>query len=319
MYTLRGVAICFAIFFILYSALSAVVILVWRKVWSYGQKHSPRKCSDLLFALRMSPLVIALIVTFALALPSFVIFEPRAADESISPLLPLLAACGIAVVLSGIWKSATALRRISKTLAHWKTGAQVLGRRPAGFDSFVFVLRTPAPAPPLTAAGIVRPSVWLSTAAEPLLTESEWHSALRHELVHVRRRDNLKKLFLRLVAVPGMAGLESAWREITEMAADDGAVSSASEALDLAAAVVKLSRLSSSHPPVELATSLVNSPAEAVSARVTRLLAWSEVRRPARAYSWKYVLFPLATSAALVLTYGNLLVRVHAATEWLVR
>ena len=105
------------------------------------------------------------------------------------------------------------------------------------------VLRISAAAPPLTAAGILRPSLWLSQAAEFVLTEQELKTALRHEAVHVRRWDNLRKLVLRLVALPGMAELESAWREATEMAADDAAVSTASEALDLAAAVIKLSRL----------------------------------------------------------------------------
>jgi beta-lactamase regulating signal transducer with metallopeptidase domain len=268
----------------------------------------------------MSPLAMAAAATLAFALPSFVRFEPRVADESVGFLFPLLAVCGIGVVSAGIWKSTAALRRISKTLAQWATGAQVLSCRPDEFDSSVFVLRTPAPAPPLTAAGILRPSVWLSIAAEPLLSDSEWQIALRHELVHVRRHDNLRKLFLRFVAAPGMAELESAWHEATEMAADDGAVSSASEALDLAAAVIKLSRLNPLPPPMELATSFVQSPAEAVNARVTRLLTWSESRRrPPRAYAREYVLCAAATLATLVLAYSNLLVRVHAATEWLVR
>jgi hypothetical protein len=105
------------------------------------------------------------------------------------------------------------------------------------------------------------------------------------------------------------------------MAADDGAVSSASEALDLAAAVIKLSRLAPLKPAAELTTALVHSPAESVNARVERLLAWTEPRQSAaREYSWAYV---LTTAAAVVvtlgLTYSELLVRVHAATEWLVR
>ena len=73
--------------------------------------------------------------------------------------------------------------------------------------------------------------------------------------------------------------LERAWREATEMAADDAAVSNVSEALDLAAAVIKLSRLAPLEPPAELTTALVHSPAESVNARVERLIAWSERRQ----------------------------------------
>ena len=141
------------------------------------------------------------------------------------------------------------------------------------------------------------------------------------KLMHVRRRDNLRKLILRLVAFPGMAELERAWREASEMAADDAAVSSAAEALDLAAALIKLSRLTPLEPPAELTTALVHSPAESVNARVERLIAWTEQKQsPAPGYS---LVYPLCTAAAVVVTlavtYSQLLVRVHAATEWLVR
>jgi len=185
----------------------------------------------------------------------------------------------------------------------------------------VAVLRISGAAPPLTAAGIFRPSVWLSRAAEFVLTERELESALRHEVAHVHRRDNLRKLILRVVAFPGMAALESAWREATEMAADDAAVSTASEALDLAAAVIKLSRLAPLEAPAELTTALVHSPAESVNVRVQRLIAWTEPRpRQAPRYSTGYALCAAFTVVAtLAITYSGLLVRVHAATEWLVR
>jgi hypothetical protein len=118
-----------------------------------------------------------------------------------------------------------------------------------------------------------------------------------------------------------MAALECAWRETTEMAADDAAVSSVSEALDLAAAVIKLSRLAWLQPPTELTTALVHSPAGSVNTRVERLIAWKELRRnPARGYSVGYALCAAAGAVAtLAVTYSALLVRMHAATEWLVR
>jgi beta-lactamase regulating signal transducer with metallopeptidase domain len=163
--------------------------------------------------------------------------------------------------------------------------------------------------------------VWLSQEAEFVLTEREFETALRHEVMHVRRRDNLRKLILRLVAFPGMVELERAWREATEMAADDAAVTSASEALDLAAAVIKLSRVAPLEPHAELTTALVYSPAESVNARVERLIAWTE--RPQRQVSGYSLMYLLCAAIAVVLTlavtYNQLLVRVHAATEWLVR
>jgi len=318
MFAVRGIAVSFSIFVILYAALSVAVCGVWRRIWLSGQQYSPRRCADLLFALRMVPFVVAAAVTLALAVPSFLLLEPRAVEESMGVVPVVLSTCGMAVLLVGTWKAASALVQASRTVARWANGARVSGSSPLARDSVsVWISAT---APPLTAAGIVRPSVWLSRTAEFVLTERELESALRHEVAHVRRRDNLRKLILRLVAFPGMAELESAWREATEMAADDAAVSSASEALDLAAAVIKLSRLVPLDPPAELTTALVHSPAESVNARVERLIAWTERRQSPQGYSLAYALCAAAAvMATLVVSYSGLLVRVHAATEWLVR
>jgi hypothetical protein len=91
--------------------------------------------------------------------------------------------------------------------------------------------------------------------------------------------------------------------------------------LDLAAAVIKLSRLAPLVPAGELTTALVHSPAESVNARVERLIAWTEQRQSAvPSYSLRYCLCAAAAiMATLAVSYGTLLVRVHAATEWLVR
>jgi len=224
-----------------------------------------------------------------------------------------------------------ALQRASQNVARWSSAATLLGSgltdvaagdsTPSDSPNPVLMLRISGAAPPLTTAGILRPRVWLSRAAEFVLTERELQCALRHERVHVRRHDNLRKLILRLVAFPGMAQLESAWREAMEMAADDAAVASASEALDLAAAVIKLSRLVPLRSPGELTTALVHSPAESVNARVERLIAWEERReRPSQEWFSRFALCAaLAATATLVLTYRDLLLQVHAATEWLVR
>jgi beta-lactamase regulating signal transducer with metallopeptidase domain len=325
MFAVRGIAVSFSIFAILYGSLSLTVLLLWRKLGRYGQEHSARRSADLLFSLRMSPFVVAAGVTLVLTIPSFLLLEPRAVNEPMDVLPVVLGFCGVAVLLAGTWKAATALLRASRTIAQWSSQSHAIGSRsidsiPIGSGDSVSVLRISSAAPPLTAAGILRPSVWLSGAAEFVLTERELQTALQHEVVHVRRRDNLRKLLLRFVAFPGMAELESAWRESTEMAADDAAVSSASEALDLAAAVIKLSQLTPLTAPGELTTALVHSPAESVNARVERLIAWTEPPQvPVQRFSWKY---PLCAAVAVIMfaaTYSELLISVHAATEWLVR
>jgi beta-lactamase regulating signal transducer with metallopeptidase domain len=321
MFAVRGIAVSFSIFVMLYCALSLAVCGVWRSVWLANQRFAARRCADLLFTLRIIPFVVAAGVTLALAVPSFLLLEPSAADEPMGAVPVALGLCGMAVLAAGMWSAASALLRASRTIARWSNESRVIAPSPIDSRGSVPVLRLSGAAPPLTATGILRPSVWLSWAAESALTERELRSALRHEVVHVRRRDNLRKLILCLVAFPGMEELESAWREATEMAADDAAVSSAAEALDLAAAVIKLSRLAPLEAPSELTTALVHSPAESLNARVERLIAWTErAQNTASGYSLAYVLCALAAmTITLAVTYSELLVRVHAATEWLVR
>ena len=130
----------------------------------------------------------------------------------------------------------------------------------------------------MTAVGIVVPEILLSAAAECLLETRELRSALNHEIAHIRRYDNLKKLLLRFVVFPGMRALEESWLEATEIAADDAAVSNISEALDLAAALIKLCRLGPLEPSADLSMSLVHSPVAVVNERVERLIHWSDQR-----------------------------------------
>jgi beta-lactamase regulating signal transducer with metallopeptidase domain len=319
MFAVRGLAVSFSTFVMLYSVLSVLVCAVWRKAFADAERYSARLYADRLFTLRMTPVVVAAGVTLALAVPSFLLLEPRVENEPMGALPVALGMCGLAVLLAGMWKAATALLQTSRTMTQWSREAT--DSSSVECRQSVAVRRISGAAPPLTAAGILRPSVWLSRAAEFVLSERELEVALRHEIAHVRRRDNLRKLILRLVAFPGMAELESSWREATEMAADDAAVSTASEALDLAAAVIKLSRLVQMTPPAELTTALVHSPAESLNARVERLITWTERRpNPAPRYSLAYALCTAtAVVATLAVTYSELLMRVHTATEWLVR
>jgi Zn-dependent protease with chaperone function len=316
MFVARGIAVSFSVFVMVYCVLSPAVCLCWRTVGLYPQRHPVRRIADSLFALRIFPLVTAAVITAAFTVPSFLLLEPRAIDEPMGEIPLILGICGAVLGIFGVGNAAMAIRRASRSISTWTNEAQPVNSRVP-----VPVLRISGVVPAMTAAGIVRPRVLLSGAAESMLTANELQTALDHEVAHVRRRDNLRKLLLRFVAFPGMSSLEAAWLEATEMAADDAAVSNASEALDLAAALIKLSRLRPTEPPVDLTAALVHGPASITSARVERLIAWSDERLVSpRSFSpWYGLAAVLATVAVFALTYSQLLVRVHIATEWLVR
>jgi Zn-dependent protease with chaperone function len=329
MFAVRGIAVALSVFAIVYGVLSLAVVLGWR--WRHGRRRPVRCCAEVLFGWRMFPLVTAAVITAAFTVPSFLLLEPRAIDEPLGGVPLALGICAAGLGIFGVVNAGVALRRVSRVVARWTSAAQRIES-----CATVPVLRISAGVPPLnrpamnqpamTVAGIVRPKVLLSAAAEAMLTVGELQTALSHEVAHVRRRDNLKKLLLRCVAFPGMAGLEAAWLEATEMAADDAAVSNAGEALDLASALIKLSRLepvewSSVDPAIGMTAALVHGSAPVVSARVERLIAWSGDRlaSPKRFSPWYGLGAAAATVAVFAVTYSHLLVQVHTATEWLVR
>ncbi len=321
MFFLRGIVLSVSIGVIVYVCLSLLVALTWRILKPDALRYPAKLSADLLFAMRLAPAVVSGAFMLVLAAPSFLWLEPRAVVEPMGAAPIMLCACGLTAVLWGIRHAASALRSARRTVATWSQSAAVISSEPVGANRSVPILLSSSALPPLGVAGIVMPTVWLSPAAQYLLSERELRSALRHEIVHVRRKDNLRKLVLHFVAFPGMTNLESAWREATEMAADDAAVSNGSEALDLAAAVIKLSRLAPLDPPAELTMAFVHNPTASVNARVERLIAWNELQQTkAAGYSSKSA---FCAAAALALSfaaaYTHLLILMHAATEILVR
>jgi Zn-dependent protease with chaperone function len=217
----------------------------------------------------------------------------------------------------------TAQIRTSRVVARWLEGADSLyvdaaAQNKALNEARTVTFQSKSEAPPLTLVGVRKPKVLVSESTIALLTHDELRIALRHELAHMQSHDNLKKLIFRFCPFPGMAKLESAWSQTAELAADDAAVSKLDDAVDLAAALVKLSRL----VPVEAAPiCTVGFVTGSIGARVARLLAWDEAGKasPMRIRAW-YIIPPVfVTLLCVFATYGPALALTHEVTEWLVR
>lgn len=316
MFAARCIGVSLAVFVLLYVFLSLVVSRGWRQIWRIFKPHSARRSSDLLCALRVLPFSISLTITLVFTLPSFLLLEPDSTNEAIGTLPMVLGCCCLVVLAVGFIRAVAAQRQTSRAIQGWLNGSTVM--ETGGAEVPVF--QTGEGAPTLTVAGVRDPKVLVSEATVAELTAPELRTALRHEMAHVRRYDNLKKLVFRFTAFPGMKPLEQAWSEQSEMAADDAAVSSVSDALDLAAALIKVSKLGAVRCPADLSMALLHS-ATALRTRVARLFTWDKTRQPeTRARSWWLVL-PSAAAAitCLVATYGPALTSMHAVTEWLVR
>jgi Zn-dependent protease with chaperone function len=163
--------------------------------------------------------------------------------------------------------------------------------------------------------GIWRPKVMVSDMAMAVLNENEVRVAVRHELGHRRSWDNLKKLLLSAIPFPGMNGIERAWREAAEVAADDSAVETRQDALDLATALIKLSRSANRWTEPATASAFLCG-SSAVAMRVNRLLDWRTSARFPKTWPWVFLFLLMVT--AMVSNYGTALVMTHRLTELLV-
>jgi hypothetical protein len=313
-FVLRGLAVSFATFVIAYIALSALLGRAW--------KVAPQQCrslsANLLLSLRLAPLCAAALITFGVAVPSFVLFEPRNAEEPFGPPLVFVCVIGMIGLIAVLAKLISTLRSTTRTVARWSDSSQPAN---VGGDQASVCIRVSRTVPTLATAGIWRSTIWLSDSVRFVLTDKELRIALRHEQAHVRQRDNLKKLALRLVSFPGMRKLDEFWQDAIEMEADDAAVSNVSEALDLASAVIKVSALPSLRPTAQLITGLITSTKGAIDGRVLRLINWRERqrRREVSALHWTVGACAFATFCLVASDYYQLLVKMHSAAEWLVR
>jgi Zn-dependent protease with chaperone function len=309
MFETRCIGVSFSSFFLIYSVLSAGVCLGWN---FFGHRMRGWR-ANLLFAIRMMPLAMSAFITLGFIVPSFLLLEPRSIVEPVGSALFTLGLGCLCFLLLGISRTVSAQVKTSQALAAWLRGASRIRA-----STRMPVFRTHTDLPAVTVSGLWKPRVLVSEAALAILTPAELRSALRHEAAHVRYFDNLKKLLFRFSIFPGMARLESAWSDAAEMAADAAAVSSIKDALDLAAALIKLSKLGPMRPIPQLSTALLSSP-DSLPLRLARLFAWEKPRSEDRRYRHLYILLFAILSICIVSGYPDLLVRVHAVTEWLVQ
>ncbi|HKM47842.1 MAG TPA: hypothetical protein VJX69_09650 [Terriglobales bacterium] len=315
MFALRGIAVSLTFFVLLYCLLSTLVAVAWR--W-LRLLHAPAKSlAALLFALRVLPMAASVVITFVFVVPSFQLLEPRSinVDEGIGATPLALGLCALVLIACGCFRVIAAQTKTSRVVAHWLKDANLL---PVDAGARTVAFRSRCETPPLALVGVRRPRVLVSESVVALLGANELHIALKHEFAHMQSRDNLRKLVFRFCPFPGMAGLESAWSQAAELAADDAAVSNLNDAVDLAAALVKVSRLF----PVEAApVCTVGFVTGSISARVARLLAWDEARNAptTRIWPWYAVAPVLVTLWCIFATYSPVLALTHEVTEWLVR
>jgi beta-lactamase regulating signal transducer with metallopeptidase domain len=304
----RGLIVSLAFFAVLYSLLSLLAVLAWSAMDRVGGRlfwSSP----NFLFGLRLFPFAASLVVTFVFTFPSFWLLERTSPDEDFETFV--LAFCAVVMLGAGLFRVLRAQARTTRAVNRW--ALQANGE--AGMTACATNISSGAP--PLLLVGVFNPKVLISDTAAAVLCESELEVAVRHELGHKRSWDNLRKVLVSSTPFLGMRSLEHAWLDAAELAADDAAVTNRHEALDLAAALIKLSRSCSERPDPLLATALVSG-SSSIGVRVERLLEWRVATRRLQC-TWPWTLLALLTMAAgIASNYAASLALTHRLTELLV-
>ncbi len=321
-YTMRLVCLCGATFFMVHMALAMVARLGGGTAVRVAEHMKPRSAARLLFALRISPLVLSLFAVLAFCVPSYLWLEPEMNGERVGLVCMLIAFMGVAVWVPALVRVAAAIRGTARYLHRCERQGRKI--TVPGENSPALLLADRAPV--LAVAGVFRPQLLISRRVMHGLSAEQREAALRHEHAHLAAGDNFKRFMILLApdAVPFVRtfrGMDQAWAKFTEWAADDQATEGDPQrALSLASALVRVAKMGSKPRLGYLSCSLLGSDQQ-LSERVERLLRpQPQPGKPVRE------LVPLLTGAGaltalaiavMTLWPGSLSV-VHQALEQLV-
>jgi Zn-dependent protease with chaperone function len=289
--------------------------------------QSPGAIADVLFAIRTLPLSLALVFTVGFALPAFLRHEPHAIGEPISMKLWLLASAGALLLAVMIGRGVRMLLATSQVENRWLANSRPHMIDIAGNKARLHCVDSDSPL--LAVTGFFRARIFVAREVLRLLSPGELEAAVAHEMDHVRRFDNVKQFVLKITRPPRWLGgsQDSSWTQVSEVAADAGALDHGASALDLAAALVKIGALK--RGPVlgdqiaasHLIPDLPGSPLEARVMRLERILDNNPGSRRCAATRgpWRAILLVALPVLIYVAAVSAVLPAVHEALEFLVR
>lgn len=329
MFETLGICLALAALLTLNACASLLTSALWRTLRGRAENWPASARARMIFALRVFPAVIAVTCVGALLLPAYITHEPRHDVEPVSLKLAILAVISAAGLLLALWRGVAAWGATRRLINDWLRCAEPI--KPGQLDQIAIpAYRLRHPFPVIAIVGAIRPKLFIADHLFQSLTRGELAAAIAHERGHLMARDNLKRALLRacrdaLAIVPSGGGLDRAWAEASEAAADEHAArEGGGVALDLASALVKIARLvpAGVKPTIPAGALLIGDDAGGIARRVRRLtqLATLDDAEPAwrvfnsGALPWACVVAPLA-SAILLATSPPTLLMIHNVIE----
>jgi Zn-dependent protease with chaperone function len=324
MFYVLAVALCLAVLFLVLVSTSLLCMTGFRLLLKVVHPTAPGAKANLLFMARILPLALACIVTFGLALPAFLQFEPYSTEEGMGFRLMALAALGAVVLAGMVARGVRLLRATGDAQRAWRQRSQKL--HIDGLRVPVYCVENGGSL--IAVTGIFRPTIFVAREIARTLSPEELRAALSHEMAHVSSFDNLKQFLLKITRAPrwlkALYAADAEWTNASEIAADHDALAEGASVLDLSSALIKVGRL---NWPLAtrraVASHLVPTACgSALESRVTRLSELLEGKSAAPAHGAKrgnLALPGVIALATYVACIHALLPAVHEALEFLVR
>ena len=329
MFYLLSISLCCAVFFMVFAATSVICIWAGRLARPAASALAPTTAANLLFTIRILPVLLASLATFGFVLPALLKFEPRSTSELVGwPLLGLAILGAIALIVMSV-RAANIIRSTRLVAATWRRHSKKLLLE--NIDVPVYCLEGAGQGSVLAVLGFFRPRIFVARQVINTLTRMELRAAVEHERAHVSSFDNLKQLAVKVTRLPDWLNFSvapnSAWTNASEIAADEAALASGISVLDLSSALIKVAALSRCAVVGEtVATShlVPVGPEPSLRARVDRLQEILEGDNPLRQAPRRNrigkIVIPLALAAiAYAACISAILPWVHEALEALVR
>jgi hypothetical protein len=280
-YVAKLLVFCAVFYFVIHGVLGLVTYFAGPAAIRLAESAPSRLGARILLCLRLFPPAFGVLAVFVLCVPSYLLFEPRESAERLN-----LAASGAALCGAAIWgiSIARTLRGLMRSVALLRA-AGIMGETVYLSGELVPAVVLSQGPPIFAMCGIFRPQLVFSRDVQMALSPEEFDVALRHERAHRISGDNLKRVLFSLApeVLPFsrcFTGLEDAWSNMSEWAADDDATLDDPEAaVALATALVRVARLGV-QPCSLICVSLVTD--TNLSGRVGRLVLDERVRVPKR-------------------------------------
>jgi hypothetical protein len=264
-----GLAVLLSVYVLVSFVVSLAVAVALPWLEPLLQRLAPDRRASRLLLVALLPAGSGLVAALGMALPAWLVHEPRGGAESPGPALLAMATAGVLLVVGRLSAALLDAWRTARLVKRWRAE----GRELSGFP--FAATRVSVDAPVAALGGIVRPRLLLSGTLLDTLLPGELDAVVEHERAHAAARENLKRLLLRaspdpLALWPAGRHLRAVFEEAAEAAADRAACARVSP-LRLAHALLKVAALAPSGPILEIAAAALHREGD-LAARVHALV-----------------------------------------------